>query len=344
VDPKHSVADFIELYLTIDLPRKEVDLIKLRSILNSKNKDQLEESVLSFRNAISHTKKHFHKFRTKSHYGLPEVLESIIHLSPEEFFLLLAKPRYNLSTETISLILKLPEETITFQTNHLRSLIQLSDTDLKSLHTKLQPLEKKRFSQVQKLKSKLRPQRFILESVVTTVTVVFVLWSIPQIRKKYDNWALKKTSEYFVSNEIKEAPIPVELNNKPNIIEPEAAESTEEARSQQPKAERKQPKVSEGEVWRFSFTGTAKGDLEKELKAIVQKFAAQQLKPSVAPGGIQFDTFIKTSDLIEIKTAFESLTDAQANTLKMSWYKKKNMGTKKIPSAHVEVVVWISTI
>lgn len=176
------------------------------------------------------------------------------------------------------------------------------------------------------------------------IAVIFILWSIPEIRKKYENWALKRTSEYFVSNEIKSAPVPAELDKRPNIIQSdEASEDSTSSLREKQKAERKQPKVTDGDVWRFSFTGTGKGDLEKELKDIVQRFSAQPIKPSVAPGGIQFDTYVKSSDLIEIKMAFESLTDSQSNTLKMSWYKKK-MGTKKIPSAHVEVIVWISTI
>jgi hypothetical protein len=70
----------------------------------------------------------------------------------------------------------------------------------------------------------------------------------------------------------------------------------------------------------------------------------QSPKGSIAPGGIQYDSFVKISDLIALKMAFETLTENQPHTLKMSWYKKKNMGTKKVPDAHVEVVVWISTI
>jgi len=344
VNLQQSLSDFIELYLSIDLPRKDLDLIKLHT-LPLKHNDPLEQTTVSFRKALTATHKHYRKFRVKAHYALPEKLEALLHLPPEEFLLLLAFIRYNLDENTLSLILKTPIETIKFKINHLKSKINLSDIEIKTLHTRLQPLEKKRFSQIQKIKSKLSPQRFIWESSLVMAVVIFILWSIPELRGRYEKWVEKKTSEFFVSSAIKEAPIPAELNTKPTIIEAETISSTEESVGiDKPKSERKQPKAFEGEVWRFSFTGTSKTDLEKELKSILQKYSSQPPKGSVAPGGIQYDSFVKVSDLIALKMAFESLTDTQSHTLKMSWYKKKNMGTKKIPSAHVEVVIWISTI
>ena len=342
---QQSLSDFIELYLSIDLPRKDLDLIKLHTLRPLKHNDLLEQTTISFRRALSATKKHYRKFRVKAHYSLPEKLETLLHLPPEEFLLLLAPIRYDLDENTLSLILKIPIETIRFKINHLHSKIGLSDLEIKTLHSRLHPLEKKRFSQIQKIKSKFSPQRFLWESSLVMAVVIFILWSIPEIRGRYEKWVERKTSEFFVSSAIKDAPIPAELNSKPNIIENETASSTEELiATEKPKSERKQPKAYEGEVWRFSFTGTSKNDLEKELKSILQKYSSQPPKGSVAPGGIQYDSFVKVNDLIALKMAFENLTDTQSHTLKMSWYKKKNMGTKKIPSAHVEVVIWISTI
>jgi hypothetical protein len=344
VDLKHSVADFIELYLSIDLPRKDIELLQFKSINRPSADDTFRDSVVCFRNAISNAEKHYEKFRSKSHYYLPEKIEEILHLPPDDFFLLLSIPRYGLTLNEISLILQIPEDTLSFRIKHLQLKLSLTDSELKNIHSSLKSIEKRRFSQIQKLRNKLKPQRFILESMVTMTAVIFILWSIPEIRKKYENWALRKTSEYFVNNQIKDAPVPADLDKKPTIIESEEEKLiTTEATIEKPKAEKKQPKVTEGEVWRFSFTGTTKGDLEKELKGIVQRFSDLMIKSSIAPGGIQFDTFIKVSDLIEIKTEFEKHTSTQSNTLKMSWYKKK-MGTKKIPSAHVEVIVWISNI
>ncbi len=340
----HSLSDFIELYLSIDLPKKEIELIKVRSFCPLKNDDVLEQTVNSFRKAISNAHKHFIKFRLKSHYALPDKLESLLHLSPEEFLLLVGSIRYALTPDELSLILKLPVETITFKVDHLRKLIQLNDFEIKDIHLRLKPLEKRRFSQIQKLKNKFRPQRYLWESFIIMFSVIFVLWSIPEFKKRYEKWIEKKTSEYFVSGSIKDAPIPPELDTKPSIIEPEVIAAVEEQPvSDATKAERKQPKALEGEVWRFSFTGSAKIDLEKELKTFIQKHTTQTIHSSIAPGGIQYDTLIKVSELIPLKIEFESIADSQSHTLKMSWYKKK-MATKKVPSGQVEVVIWISTI
>lgn len=342
---QQSLSDFIELYLSIDLPRKDLDLIKFRSFCPLKDGDQLEQTTQSFRKALVATQKHYSKYRAKAHYSLPEKLETLLHLKPEDFLILLAKPRYQLDENTLSLILRIPADTIEFRINHLKETIHLNEQEIKTLHTRLQPLEKKRFSQLQKIKNRSTPKKFIVESLVVMVAVIFVLWTIPELRTNYEKWVEKKTSEFFVSNEIKEAPIPAELNTKPVIIEPETTSSDDEAAlAKKTKPERKQPKVNAGEMWRFSFTGTGKTDLEKELKSILQNYSMQSPKGSIAPGGIQYDSFVKISDLIALKMAFETLTENQPHTLKMSWYKKKNMGTKKVPDAHVEVVVWISTI
>lgn len=341
----HSISDFIELYLSIDLPKKEIDLIKVRSFCEIKNEDSLEQTVNSFRKAITNTNKHYSKHRTKAHYALPEKLESLLHLSPEEFLILVGGIRYGLSLDALSLILKRPIETIRFRIEHLRNSIQLSEHEIKEIHLSLKPLEKRRFSQIQKIKNKIKPQRYLWESMIIMFSIIMVLWSIPALRGRYENWIQKKTSEYFVSGAIKEAPIPPELDTKPNVIEPEAINTTEEPlTTDSAKAERKQPKASDGEVWRFSFTGSAKLDLEKELKSITEKYASQPPRTSRAPGGIQYDAFVKVSELIPLKMAFEAIADTQTQTLKMSWYKKKGMPSKKVPSGHVEVVIWISTI
>ncbi len=128
----HSLSDFIELYLSIDLPQKEIELIKLRSYCELKNDDLLEQTVNSFRKAISSAQKHHAKFRTKSHYALPDPLEDVLHLSPEEFLLLVGTIRYGLTLDALSLILRLPIETIQFRVQHLRSNILLSDIEIKN--------------------------------------------------------------------------------------------------------------------------------------------------------------------------------------------------------------------
>jgi len=340
-----SISDFIELYLSIDLSKKEIDLIKVRSFQSIKHGDELQQTVDSFRRAIEISQKHFSKLRTKTNYALPDNLENLLHLSPGDFLLLIGSIRYGLSLDTLSLILKTPKETLQFKAQHIRNTISISDVALKEIHEQLQPLEKKRHSQMQKIKNRFRPQRFLWESAFIMFAIMIVLWSIPELRNRYEKWIQKKTGEYFVSGEIKEAPIPPELNNKPNIvIQADPAPVEDLSLSDATKTERKQPKASEGEVWRFSFTGSAKIDLEKELKAILQKYSPQTAKSSIAPGGIQYDTFVKVSDLIPLKVAFETLADTQIHTLKMSWYKKKNMPNKKIPSGNVDVIIWISTI
>lgn len=338
----HSISDFIELYLSIDLPKKEIELIKARSLMPLKNDDTLEQVVISYRKAVHSAQKHFLKFRAKSHYSLPDQLESLLHLPPDDFLLVVGSVRYGLNQDALSLILKVPVESIVFRSEHLKNNLRLNEDEIKNIHHKLKPLEKRRYSQFQKIKNKFRPQRFLWESAIIMFSIMIVLWSIPELRNRYEKWVQLKTSEYFVSSVLKDAPVPTELNSNPSVIEPEISAPTDEP-TEVSKTERKQPIVSEGEVWRFSFTGSAKLDLEKELKRILLKYSTQAPRSSIAPGGIQYDAFVKVSDLVALKIEFEALTDSQSQTLKMSWYKKKMMN-KKIPSGHVEVISWISTI
>ncbi len=120
----------------------------------------------------------------------------------------------------------------------------------------------------------------------------------------------------------------------------------------------KQPKVNEGETWRFSFTGQGQSDLDAQINEILESKTSQKIKPLVVPGGVQFEFFLPTSAVISLKSEFEQLTatlqkKSTAQTpnnslpmgiVNMSWYKKRNLGSRKIPSGNVLVIVWISTL
>lgn len=341
----HAVSDFIELYFSTDLPKKEVELLKVKALAASKTPDPLEQTIHSFRKALHLGKKHHEKIRSKTIHEKEQEHNTLHELSPEDFLIVIARKRYGISSETLSLILKTPVDSLRFREDHLIERLKVHDEDIKNLHLKFRIHEKKGTTHFQSLKHKIRPQRFIWESSIIMALILFLLWSIPSLKKRYDLWVERKTNEYFILQNTKDSPIPEEFKTKETSLNPEI-NTTEEPAIQEPqlKTERKQPKVSEGEVWRFSFNGYSKENLNEEIKEALQNYTEQTVKSSVAPGGTQYDAFVKTDDLISLKMKLESFADAHPSTLKMSWYKKKNMGGRKIPTAHVEVLIWISTI
>jgi hypothetical protein len=112
--------------------------------------------------------------------------------------------------------------------------------------------------------------------------------------------------------------------------------------------------VNEGETWRFSFTGSSTHEIESGILEALKPLSIET-KPLTVPGGIQFDFMLPISQLIPLKGRLETLVfslqsktgpgkAASGGGVNLSWYKKKNMGTRRIPDAHVQVIIWISTL
>jgi hypothetical protein len=218
--------------------------------------------------------------------------------------------------------------------------------------------------------------RFALETGAVLFILIFLMWIIPEIRNKYENSIQKRINDYLIEASLVDSPPPAGTTKEPKMITMPTAEgeknqvaSSSDAAGEASdegvnSANKKQPKVNEQETWRFSFTGSLTADIEAGIETVLKKYSVDQNKPVTVPGGIQFDFVLPTDHLIALKTSLEEManelqkkslstsnnTDAASarqaslSAINMSWYKKRNMGTRKIPGGHVQVIVWISTL
>jgi hypothetical protein len=213
-----------------------------------------------------------------------------------------------------------------------------------------------RMSAIQKFQRLPLALRFTLESASVLMSLLALLWVIPEIRNRYENSIQKRINDYLIESSLVDAPPPANSNAQAPIPSQDGTTEGDEdsavtKSSSDEVMSRKQPRVNEGETWRFSFTGTATQDIENAASAAIQKLNLTAPKPTTVPGGIQFDFNVPVDQVIALKTALEQKTfdiqqknSATGSAANFSWYKKKNMGTRKIPSNHVQIIVWISTL
>jgi hypothetical protein len=219
--------------------------------------------------------------------------------------------------------------------------------------------------------------RFALETGSLLAILVFLMWMIPEIRNKYENSIQKRINDYLIEASLVDSPPPAGTTKEPRAVSLPAADSdknqlakTSDSSNEDNvdqgvnSANKKQPRVNDQETWRFSFTGSLTTDIETGIEGILKKYSVDQSKPITVPGGIQFDFVLPIGSLIALKTSLEEMTSelqkkslstssntdaasarqASLSAINMSWYKKRNMGTRKIPVGHVQVIIWISTL
>jgi hypothetical protein len=269
--------------------------------------------------------------------------------------------------EALSLALQQPEESLRYRVERLSKMFQEQDLSIDSLKSPTQPRPARTKSMRRRGKDLLTsfhalPMgiRFLIETSFILVSLLLLLWFIPEMRNRYETSIQARINEYLVESALLDAPAPegTSKESKSPLIQEGATLESEEnitKSSSEAPAQKRQPKVNEGETWRFSFTGSATNEMEAGILEALRSLGVSEQKPLNVPGGIQFDFVLETGKLLNLKTQLESTVGelqrksviAQTTPLayaNMSWYKKKNMGTRKIPAGHVQVIVWVSTL
>jgi hypothetical protein len=367
VSSEANALGFLSLYLAPALSRKSMDLIKLdllKRFRKARTKDPLLAEVTlihSILRLITKRRKtilaHVNPLTTQD----PVFLE-LLKLPPDDALLLCSGSLFPLSLQAVSLALKIPEKSLEHRKHQLE--VQFRSQNLDLLNLKLvqneassipRPRNRGMITRFQSLPMGLR---FTIETFLVLGFLLGLLWVIPEIRNLYETSIQKRINEYLIESALLDSPAPDGTSKNPRepILEDSAKEEVEitQSSSDAP-SQKRQPKVNEGETWRFSFTGSATQEIETGILQILKRLKIEGAKPLGVPGGIQFDFDLRTDDLLPFKIQLEtSISELQrkarsaqttaAAYANLSWYKKKNMGTRKISPGHVQVILWISTL
>ena len=369
-----AIRDFTEFYLLPYQPLKTVELVQYKIHRKIKGVEEpLFLTVSAFKAALSLLK----KFRKSSIFIKRtdaqdshdfRLYSELTHLSPEDCLIMIAGDRYGIADSVLALVIQKTEPSVAFRREQILRYLasenvpmknpkELSLRDLVDSSLSILPIQRSLFQRFQALPFAIR---FSLETAFVLSTLVLLMWIIPEIRNTYENSVQKRINDYLIESSLIDSPAPAGTSKSPKAVTPAPEAKEEESDASEIEASnvtRKQPKVNEGETWRFSFTGSQTPEIESGVQEALKKLGVESNKPLTVPGGIQFDFLVPTHLLIPIKEAFESMTiELQKKTgsskqggignssANLSWYKKRNMGTRKIPSAHVQVIVWISTL
>jgi hypothetical protein len=357
------------------------------------SEDVLFKTVLAFRETLRLLNKMRRELRHPSHFTRdPEhkLYFELLELSPADCLNLIAETRYQLPDENLSLILQNSSDHIRFRRTQLlhqfkdegftkpdfakvtpKSLLISADfsrtgrreLDQTSYNTRLvkgsvRPINAQRalrFSQ--RFKALPFYARFATETSGVIVMIILLMWIIPEIRNTFENSVQKRINDYLIESSLVDSPAPAGTTKEAKPISlPETPDTDEETSAVTPitSGSRKQPRVVDGETWRFSFTGSQTSDIESGIESILKRMSLDQ-KSLTVPGGIQFDLIFPTSKVIDLKTSLEEMSEeiqrksgtgkqGAMSAANLSWYKKHNMGTRKIPASHVQVIIWISTL
>lgn len=358
-----AIRNFIEFYLSSRVPTKTIELACLRTTHSIKEEDAFLDTVAGFRKAIQLLKKHQKEMpqfasQLRGDEALSQGYLNVILMSPEDCLLMIAGDRFNIKDHLLSLILKRPEDHLQFKRSQLvRGLNELgvSFNPKQEIHSSHFVPVQNRTTLYQKFRTLPFVVRFTIEASVVLLTLVSLMWVIPEIRNSYENAIQKRINDYLIESSLVDAPPPQGTTKTPKQITLEETQTESQDQSEKDVAEntaaRKQPKVNDGETWRFSFTGASTTDLESGIIDAIKQQGVESPKPVTVPGGIQFDIELKIDKLLPLKIALENMVskikskgDASAHAANMSWYKKKNMGTRKIAPGQVQAVIWISTL
>ncbi len=379
-----AIGDFIEFYLLPAHSSKTIALTQLKLIkqMHRLKNDELMQAVSSLQTILKTLKK-LRKHRVSHlHFSTatPEqkAYLHLTHLDPSDCLLLISNDRYALSDEVLSLALKQSEATIDYRRKQLQRQLheeKLPLPDLKNFDPKNMALStinhQVNHSMIQTLGKLPIIVRFLIETAAVLGVLFLLMWIIPEMRNRYENTIQKRINDYLIEASLIDSPAPTGTSKGPKTVIPSTDSVQNDtgdapeliSSSSTPPNSKKTPRVVEGETWRFSFTGSMTNEIEAGVTGIFKTLSLEQNKPVTVPGGIQFDLVLPTQSLLNLKNDLEEMTQqiqrkSQSNAGKssesnapsglgavnMSWYKKRNMGTRKIPSGNVQVIIWISTL
>jgi len=350
------------------LTQKSIDLLKIRLDRKSKkSKDLLLRDVKLIRDAMrllsGKRKTMIAIFHPET--SLEKTYLEVLRLEPSDCLILTSESLFQIPKEQLSLALNTSIESIEFRRKQLQSIFDEEGITLKEIE-KLALASTgmradtipERMSLIQRFQRLPLALRFAVESSVVLLSLLALLWVIPEIRNRYENSIQKRINDYLIESSLVDAPPPTGSNVQAPIPSQDALNEAEDESvvtksSSDDVASRKQPKVNEGETWRFSFTGTATSDIESAANSVIQRLNLTTAKPTTVPGGIDFDFNVPVDKVIALKTALEQKTEeiqqknsssSTGSVANFSWYKKRNMGTRKIPAGYVQIIIWISTL
>jgi hypothetical protein len=365
------VLRFAEFYLGPIMSRKSLDLLKLDLMRPaSKSEEPALGELRALRElASAMMKKRKALFSDEERQStLSPAQREWYALEPDDALLLASHAPFRIPLKSLSLAFGQPEESLQFRSYALLRRLEDAgvgpdswDTDVRTLESESSGTPRPA-NWIESFRGLPVGLRLTLETGFILSGLMVLLWLIPEIRNRYETSIQRRINDYLIESSLLDAPAPegTSKSARPPVEPPPESESEPQdtpatrSSSEEPSA-RKQPKVNEGETWRFSFTGSATNEIESGILEILKSYPSEQIKPLTVPGGIQFDFMLGVGKLIPLKTRLESLVyDLQSrtssdrtggiNSVNMSWYKKRNMGTRKIPDAHVQVIVWISTL
>ena len=374
LDPQQHPIDLVEFYSGGAVPQRNLDLIKIRierHIAHQKNPELIP--FVSYRQTLKelkeiHTRRAYHPsvYKTFTH----PILRELLHLNPEDFLIVMSEVRYGIPDVELSIILSMSVENLKFRRNQLNEIVAPSKKEelkkictapLESLHEVVHHPQHHRKNILDRFRALPLPARFLFETGIVLSVLVFLMWLIPEVRNRYESSIQKRINDYMIESTISDAPAPEGTSKTPRIVEAPPADIVnigmpDEADQKITEGQSKKPlKVNAGETWRFSFTGPGTNDILNGVNETLKKMGLEKTKSITVPGGIQFDIFLPTSELSNMKLNLEEMTahlqrrtsssgtDAPA-VVNMSWYKKKGMTGRKVPSGNVEVVIWVSTL
>jgi len=371
VSSESNALSFLNLYLEPFLPRKNLDLLKL-SLIKKARKKKAEDPGLSEIGLIRDIVSILHKRRKTilAHLNPQEVREAafleLLKLPPEDALLICSSTLYPIPLSSISLALKIPESSLLhrkeqleaqFKEHHLELAPLIPETDSERERSRL--IRNRRKSPLSTFQALPLGVRFLIETLLVLTLLLGLLWVIPEVRNRYESSIQTRINEYLIESALVDSPAPEGTSKDPKepILMDQAGsqEETITKSSSDAPSQKRQPKVNAGETWRFSFTGSATPEIEASILEVLRKLHLEGQKPLNVPGGIQFDFILEVDRLLDLKNQLEStITEIQRKAraaqtsaiayANMSWYKKRNMGTRKIPAGHVQVIVWISTL
>ena len=349
------------------LTQKSIDLLKLRLDRKSKNvKDTLLREVRLIRDAMKllsgKRKTMIAIFHPET--ALEKTYLEVLRLDPSDCLILTSEYLFQIPKEQLSLALKTSVESLEFRRKQLQSIFEEEGITLKEIEklitasggARAETIPEK-MSLIQRFQRLPLALRFTIESGAVLLSLLALLWVIPEIRNRYENSIQKRINDYLIESSLVDAPPPTGMTSNAPIPPQEAlGEGDEEVVTKSSSDEvtsRKQPRVNEGETWRFSFTGTATSDIESGVTSLLQKLNLSATKPTMVPGGINFDINVPVGQVIALKNGLEQKTSeiqqnsspgSSGSVANFSWYKKHNMGTRKIPAGYVQIIIWISTL
>lgn len=371
MNSESSALKLIELYLHSSIPPKGIALAKLRieSKIGKINDPLLRE--VEFVRSTVHLLEKKRKLvsSTLASTHSPAHIQALKQLSPSDFLILLSQKHFPISPEILSLALHIPKDSLLFRAEQLQrqfGKFRLTSQDLDQilLTNNIEGSDGivvRKTTLLQRFQNLPFLVRFATETTAIILGLIAILWAVPAIRNSYENSIQKRINDYLIENSLVDSPAPSGTQKTGRAPDPAALEANEvidEATTKSSSNEassRKQPKVNEGEVWRFSFTGSATSEVEGGIIEIISKRSTDKQKPLTVPGGIQFDFLLPVDQVIPLKTELEqkvaeiqskadSTKQSPMSLANLSWYKKKTISTRKIPANHVQVVIWISTL